>query len=104
MAITRGQCKKFVLLSDTSKEYHAFWAKTFTGLDKDDNATLIISDPTSSEVPVGVDFYELRRRNSVFAQGEYDYDYGPFGVLIPLVGYEGVGLFHCIRDDDDGGE
>jgi len=79
------------------EEYHAFWAKTFTGLKKDDNATLIISEPTTSETPVGVDFFELRRRNSVFAEGEYDYDYGPFGVMIPLVGYQGVGKFHCIR-------
>lgn len=104
-----GQIKPWIPLGDQSsdrfkeEEYHAFWAKTFTGLEKDDNATLIISDPTSSETPVGVDFYELRRRNSVFAEGEYDYDYGPFGVLVPLVGYEGVGLFHCIRNGDNGG-
>ena len=92
-----GPMQEICSLSESSTEYHGFWAKTFTGLEKADNATLIISEPTTSETPVGVDFFELRRRNSVFAEGEYDYDYGPFGVKIPLVGYEGVGLFHCIR-------
>ena len=92
-----GPMQETCSLSESSTEYHGFWAKTFTGLEKGDNKTLIISEPTTSETPVGVDFFELRRRNSVFAEGEYDYDYGPFGVKIPLVGYEGVGLFHCIR-------
>ncbi|EJK53216.1 hypothetical protein THAOC_27398 [Thalassiosira oceanica] len=93
-----GQIKPWIPLGDQSSDRFKE-----EGLEKDDNATLIISDPTSSETPVGVDFYELRRRNSVFAEGEYDYDYGPFGVLVPLVGYEGVGLFHCIRNGDNGG-
>ena len=58
------------------EEYHAFWNKTFSGLGEQDSSTLIISEPTSDTVsPVGVDFYEMRRRNVVFESGEYDYDY-----------------------------
>lgn len=68
---------------------HAFWSKSTQA-----NPALIISAPTTGGHPVGVDFYEMRRRSAdVMAPNVYDY--GPFGVLIPLVEYEGSGFFHC---------
>lgn len=86
------------LLRDT---FTAFWLNAFSGLSNQDNATLLISAPAaSSGSPVGSDFYEMRRRNGVFEEGEFDYDYGPFGVLIPLTGYEGSGWFHCNVDNN----
>ena len=86
------------LLCDT---FTAFWLNAFSGLGNQDNATLLISSPAaSSGSPVGSDFYEMRRRNGVFEEGEFDYDYGPFGVLIPLTGYEGSGWFHCNVDNN----
>ena len=72
-----------------------FWDNAFSGLGDQDNSTLLISAPTTKGSPVGVDFYEMRRRNVAFETGIYDYDYSPFGVLIPLVEYEGSGFFHC---------
>ena len=80
-------------------EFHGFWSKTFSGVGVDDNSTVIISRPTATGTPVGIDFYEMRRRNKVFEGDSYDYDYSPFGVLIPLTGYEGSGYFHCNKDD-----
>jgi len=77
------------------EEYHAFWDNAFSGLGDQDNSTLLISAPTTKGSPVGVDFYEMRRRNVAFESGIHDYDYSPFGVLIPLVEYEGSGFFHC---------
>ena len=66
----------------------------------EDNSTLIISAPSSdSGSPVGIDFYEMRRRNVAFEGGSFDYQYGPFGVLLPLVEYEGSGFFHCNKPD-----
>lgn len=79
------------------QEYHAFWANTFSGQGEQDNRTVIISAPTGGGSPVGVDFYEMRRRNIALETGEFDYDYGPFGVLIPVTEYEGTGFFHCNR-------
>ena len=82
------------------EEYHAFWQNAFSGTGTQDNSTLIISAPASNQgSPVGLDFFEMRRRNIAFEAGIYDYDYGPFGVLIPLVEYEGSGFFHCNRND-----
>lgn len=80
-------------------EFHGFWSRTFSGVGVDDNSTVIISEPTAAGSPVGIDFYEMRRRNKAFENGIYDYDYSPFGVLIPLTGYEGAGYFHCNKDD-----
>ena len=72
----------------------------FSGTGTQDNSTLIISAPASNQgSPVGLDFFEMRRRNIAFESGIYDYEYGPFGVLIPLVEYEGSGFFHCNRND-----
>jgi hypothetical protein len=42
-----------------------------------------------------VDFFEMRRRNKAFEGGIFDYDYGPYGVMIPLVEQAGAGFFHC---------
>jgi hypothetical protein len=107
------------------EEYHAFWMNSFSGLGQEDNSTLIISQPTREVSPVNgelvglvmpfffvfqlfivsyqnsylrqllVDFFEMRRRNKVFEGGNYDYDYSPYGVMIPLVEQEGAGFFHC---------
>lgn len=72
----------------------AFWNNAFSGLGEQDNRTLLISAPAaSSGSPVGVDFYEMRRRNIMFESGEFDYDYCPFGVLIP-VSYCALTLHH----------
>ena len=79
----------------------AFWLNAFTGPGNQDNTTLLISAPAASAgSPVGSDFFEMRRRNGVFEVGEFDYNYGPFGVLIPLTGYEGSGWFHCNIDNN----
>mmetsp|Transcript_7501 Transcript_7501/g.12753 ORF Transcript_7501/g.12753 Transcript_7501/m.12753 type:complete len:106 (-) Transcript_7501:123-440(-) len=77
------------------EEYHAFWQNSFSGLGQEDNSTLIISEITSKVSPVEVDFFEMRRRNKVFEGGLYDYDYSPYGVMIPLVAHDGGGFFHC---------
>ena len=93
-----GQIAQPELTGESFKEeeYHAFWNNTFSGLGLEDNSTVIISAPTSGlGSPVGVDFYEMRRRNVAFETGIHDYDYSPYGVLIPLVEYEGSGFFHC---------
>ena len=65
----------------------------------DDNATVIISGPTTDASPVGIDFYEMRRRNKQFESSVKNYNYGPFGVLLELVGADGAGYFHCNNDD-----
>ena len=54
----------------------------------DDNRTVIISAPTTDSSPVGVDFYEMRRRNKQFEGTEKNYNYGPFGVLLNNIGAE----------------
>jgi len=69
--------------------FHAFWSKSTQA-----NPPLIISAPTTAGSPEGVDFYEMRRR-SADMMASNGYNYGPFGVLIPLVEYEGSGFFHC---------
>ena len=78
-------------VSDAPEEYHAFWDNAFSG-GKSDNSTFLISAPALDTLdPAGVDFYEMCRRNipnSTFA-------YGPMGVLIPLIDYQGSGFFHC---------
>ena len=74
------------------EEYHAFWDYSFTGLGSIGQYTLLVSAPTHTGSPVGVDFYEMRRRN---IESGITYDYGPYGVLIPLVEYEGTGFFLC---------
>ena len=79
-------------------EYHAFWDNALSHVGVEDNSTFVISASTNRISPVGVDFYEMRRRNIVFDDDSLEYDYGPLGVLIPLVPYEGNGFFHCNRE------
>ena len=66
------------------QDYHAFWSQSF-----DVNRTFIISDTTYSSTPVGVDFFEMRRRvNNPLLNKNVDFSYGPYGALIPLMDYE----------------
>jgi hypothetical protein len=81
------------------EDYHAFWDHAFTRRSQPDNSTFLISAPTYGLTPEGVDFYEMRRRNVPFDSFNKHFDYGPFGVLIPLVEYEGSGFFHCTKSD-----
>ena len=100
---------------EVKETFHAFWSKSAQA-----NPALIISAPTTGGSPVsrelsllllvhldvhklhsfaslkqeGVDFYEMRRR-SADVMASNGYNYGPFGVQIPLVEYEGSGFFHC---------
>lgn len=79
-------------------EYHAFWDNAFSGVGFEDNTTFLISAPTFGGSPTAVDFYETRRRNIVLDDDLYEFDYDPFGVLLPLVQYHGSGFFHCNND------
>lgn len=74
------------------RDYHAFWSEAY-----DVNRTFIISDTTFASSPVGVDFFEMRRRVD-HMQNDVQFTYGPFGVLIPLMKYPGTGFFHCIDE------
>lgn len=86
--------------SFVEEEFHAYWDMAFSGLGVDDNATVIISAPQThvAASPVGVDFFEMRRRNRAPPPG-VRYDYSPFGVMIPLVNAVGSGYFHCNVDE-----
>lgn len=77
--------------------YHAFWDNVFSSFGAEDNSTFLISEPTSGGSPVGISFFEMRRRNGITDEGRSisQNSYDPFGVLIPLVGFEGSGFFHC---------
>jgi len=72
-------------------DYHAFWSQSFN-VDR----TFIISDTTYADTPVGVDFFEMRRRINSFLNPNVRFSYGPFGALIPLMEYQGAGFFHCL--------
>lgn len=77
-------------------DYHAFWSQSF-----DMNRTFIISDTTAESSPVGVDFYEMRRRTASSMQdSNVQFSYGPYGALIPLMDYQGTGFFHCLHETD----
>eukprot|EP00578_Thalassiosira_sp_NH16_P023261 CAMPEP_0181093132 /NCGR_PEP_ID=MMETSP1071-20121207/9285_1 /TAXON_ID=35127 /ORGANISM="Thalassiosira sp., Strain NH16" /LENGTH=802 /DNA_ID=CAMNT_0023175351 /DNA_START=14 /DNA_END=2422 /DNA_ORIENTATION=+ len=78
-------------------DYHAFWN---TALDPD--RTFIMSDITSTSYPTGVDWFEMRRRINYKLEENVSFYYGPIGVLVPLVGYEGSGWFHCPRVEPTG--
>ena len=62
--------------------YHAFWDSSFN-VDR----TFIISDTTFTNTPVGVDFFEMRRR-VINSATNVQFSYGPYGALIPLMDYE----------------
>mmetsp|Transcript_1542 Transcript_1542/g.2367 ORF Transcript_1542/g.2367 Transcript_1542/m.2367 type:complete len:158 (+) Transcript_1542:411-884(+) len=74
-------------------DYHAFWSESF-----DVDRTFIISDATSISSPVGVDFFEMRRRFSTLLNPNVQFSYGPYGALIPLMEYQGTGFFHCLDE------
>jgi len=63
--------------------YHAFWDNSFNL-----SRTFIISDTTLSSTPVGVDFFEMRRRVNNMLNPNVQFSYGPYGALIPLMDYE----------------
>eukprot|EP00986_Skeletonema_menzelii_P005908 scaffold2230_cov166-Skeletonema_menzelii.AAC.4 len=73
--------------------YHAFWDQSFNV-----NRTFIISDTTFGSSPVGVDFYEMRRRINGLLNPDIHFSYGPYGAMIPLMDYEGTGFFHCMDE------
>lgn len=63
--------------------YHGFWSRML------DFGTIYVSDETTGDSPVGVDFYSI---------GERGDQYGPYGALYPLQkdGQVGRGLFRCV--------
>ena len=66
------------------QDYHGFWSQSF-----DVNRTFIISDTTFASTPVGIDFFEMRRRvKNPLLNKNIDFSYGPYGALIPLMDYE----------------
>ena len=76
----------------TPEEYHAFWDNAFSKIGENDNSTMLISGPSLGLTPVGLDFYEMRRRSVP----DETFDYGPYGILVPLMDfYAGSGFFHC---------
>jgi len=80
------------LSSRDEEQHHAFWSNALGGEESRDTDIVIVSDPApNSGSPVGVDFYEMRRRN--------ENEYGPYGVLVPLAEYKGSGYFHCPNND-----
>eukprot|EP00984_Skeletonema_dohrnii_P027544 scaffold17096_cov84-Skeletonema_dohrnii-CCMP3373.AAC.3 len=64
-----------------TKNFHGFWAQAFSP-----SYSSLISEPTQSDTPVGVDFFWV---------GEQDEQYGPFGLLRPAFQFPGEGLFRC---------
>ena len=64
-------------------DYHAFWSQSF-----DVDRTFIISDTTFTSSPVGIDFFEMRRRINNLLNPNVQFSYGPFGALIPLMNYQ----------------
>jgi hypothetical protein len=60
----------------------AFWSNIYS------DSTLYVSDSTTKDSPVGVDFYVIGERGNQF---------GPFGALYPLQKYNqtGRGIWRC---------
>ena len=60
----------------------AFWSNAYSAL------TLYVSESTTRDSPVGVDFYRIGERGNQF---------GPFGALYPLQMYNqsGRGIWQC---------
>ena len=67
------------------RDYHAFWSQSF-----DVNRTFIISQTTfsGSPEPVGIDFFEMRRRIDTVLNQNVNFSYGPYGARIPLMSYQ----------------
>lgn len=82
-----------------ARDYHAFWDEAFSGVGELDNSTFLISAPNTDDLtPVGVDFYEMRRRNIPSSS----FSYGSMGIVLPLIEYPGAGFYHCIEMDKVG--
>ena len=82
-----------------AKDYHAFWDEAFSGVGEPDNSTFLISAPNTDDLtPVGVDFYEMRRRNIP----SNSFSYGSMGIVLPLITYPGAGFYHCVKEDKVG--
>lgn len=82
-----------------AEDYHAFWDEAFSGVGEPDNSTFLISAPNTDDLtPVGVDFYEMRRRNIP----SISFSYGSMGIVLPLIKYPGAGFYHCIDKDKVG--
>ena len=62
------------------KNYHAFWSRAYR------TSTVFVSDITTGDNPVGVDFYGVGERGEQF---------GPFGVLYPVANQTGRGYYRC---------
>jgi hypothetical protein len=67
-------------------DYHAFWDNALS-----EDRTFLISEVTSASYPVEIDWYEMRRRINYRLREDVDFAYGPIGVLIPMVDYDGSG-------------
>ena len=63
------------------KNYHGFWSGAYHP-----SISFLISEPTESDTPVGVDFFFV---------GEQDEMFGPWGALYPASEFAGHGLFRC---------
>mmetsp|Transcript_37962 Transcript_37962/g.79512 ORF Transcript_37962/g.79512 Transcript_37962/m.79512 type:complete len:496 (+) Transcript_37962:298-1785(+) len=63
--------------------FHAFWSEAFS---YDPTMLNLISDPTTSDTPVGVDWFWVT---------DWGDQYGPFGALTPLQEEIGMGVFRC---------
>eukprot|EP00985_Skeletonema_marinoi_P012858 scaffold6280_cov127-Skeletonema_marinoi.AAC.11 len=69
-------------LKAAATNYHAFWDRALQ------NGTVVVSDATTKDTPVGVDFYRIGERGDQF---------GPYGALYPLQlnNQTGRGVFRC---------
>lgn len=75
-------------------DYHAFWDTAFS-----EDRTFLVSDITRESYPADVDWFEMRRRINYKIRQDVDFAYGPMGVLIPMINYDGSGWFHCHQDE-----
>jgi len=81
------------------EDYHEFWDSFDGGPGSRDDRTVIISESDVGGSPVGIDFYEVRRRN--VADGIKKTDISQYWVVVPLVNYGGSGFFHCNEDKSE---
>lgn len=66
--------------------YHPFWMEVFSP-----GTTMLISDPTTKDTPVGADFYFVES----FIRAETSNQFGPFGALSPLQNITDRGWYRC---------
>lgn len=58
----------------------AFWNNAF-----DVNRTFVISDETDGGTPIGIDFFEMRRRVPSDLNENVRFQYGPYGKCILII-------------------